>query len=174
MKEDNMSPNHQTYLKRMSKRQKMSEAITVFFALSIALLMSYMIIKHVEKINTTKAEVTKMNYAFKPLEFEHRIVNSSGMIRIKGIKETVWYVFSNEAKGATNINVQHLEGNKYVLTYSTGFVATYHTMILTVINSTITFSPEETFTTTNYIDITKMGDKYVVKMETREALLNGK
>jgi len=171
MKEDNMSPNHQIYLKRMSRRQKMSEAITVFFALSIALLMSYMIIKHVERINTKQVEVKTIA---QPLEFEHRIVNSSGMIRIKGIKETAWYVFSNEAKDAVNINIQHLEGNKYVLTYSTGFVATYHTMILTVINSTITFSPEEVFIATNYINLTKDdAGKYLVNIETREALLHG-
>jgi len=170
MKEDHMSPNHQIYLKRMSKRQKMSEAITVFFALSIALLMSYMIIKHVERINAKQVEVKAM---IQLLEFEHRIVNSSGMIRIKGIKETVWHVFSDEAKDAVNINVQHLEGNKYVLTYSTGFVATYHTMILTVINSAITFSPEEVFIATNYIDLTKDdAGKYIVQMETKEALLH--
>jgi len=171
MKEDNMSPNHQIYLKRMSKRQKMSEAITVFFALSIALLMSYMIIKHVERINTTKVEVKSMA---QPLEFEHRIVNSNGMIRIKGIKETVWYVFSNDAKDATNISIQPLAGNKYVLGYSLGDTKIFRAIIFTVIGTTIAFSAEQTFVTSNYLDLTKSdAAKYLTNIETKEALLHG-
>ena len=144
------NPQDQIYINRITKKERMREAITIFITLSIVLLSIYGILKYMEKQHEGR-----MSEIMSGKLFNVEIEGNQGSIRIAG--ESTKYIFSNDAKDQYGHQIEHLNGNIYLMTYKNKFFPNgQRAQLFHVNNKTITYDPpEEYIIEGNYINISK-------------------
>lgn len=144
------NPQDQIYIKRITRKERMREAITVFVTLSIVLLSIYGILKYMEKQHEGR-----MSEIMSGKLFNVEIDGNEGSIRIAG--EFTKYIFSNNAKDQYDHQIEHLNGNIYLMTYKNKLMpGGQRAQLFHCFDKTITYDPpEEYIIEGGYLNLTK-------------------
>ena len=142
-------PYENIYIKRITRQEKIKEAIFIFITLSIVLLVIYGIVRYTEY-----AHAARMEEIMSGTLFNFELLENEGSLRIAG--QSTRFVYSTNAKEHYRHKIEHLVDNKYLMIYMNKSEPNiYYTQIFQVNNLTITFGTVTKYATGEYINITK-------------------
>ncbi len=142
-----MKPYEQIYIKRITKKEKMREAITIFITLCIILLCIYFFIKYVEVAHAAEGE--EMN------KFYIMTIANEGKIKLRNSKSP-WHIYSNDAAGHYRHKIEHIAENKYIMVYmNKPEPDIFYVQMFRVDGETLTFDIPIKYTACQYLNITK-------------------
>lgn len=144
------NPQDQIYIKRITRKERIREAITVFITLSAILLFIYLTLTYIEKVHAGEREESMVSHKFYIL-----IMANEGKIKIRGTKSP-WFIYSIDAQYHYRHKIEHVAENKYIMVYMNSQEPdTYTVQPFRVDGETITYYTPIKYTTSQYINLTK-------------------